>query len=62
MQKVVWWRRFFINLGIQNGCEGAIIVHYDNQATITFTKDQKYYSKTKHIDIKYNYIRDIIAK
>ena len=51
-----------MNLGIQNGCEGAIIIHCDNQVAIAFTKDPKYYSITKYMDTKYNYARDIIAK
>ena len=51
-----------MNLEFQNGCGGAITIQCDNQAVITFTKDPKYYSRTKHIDTKDNYIRDIIAK
>ena len=62
VQEAVQLRRFFINLEIQNDCDVAITVHYDNQATIAFTKDPKYHSRTKHIDTKYNYIRDNIAK
>jgi len=28
---------------------------------MAYTKDPKYHSKTKHIDTKYNFVRDIIA-
>ena len=62
VQEAVWLRRFFGNLGIRGDCVELITVYCDNQATITFTKDPKYYSRTKHIDTKNNYIRDIIAK
>ena len=34
----------------------------NTQAAIAFTKDSKYHSKTKHIDIKYNFMRDIVAQ
>ena len=62
VQKAVWLRRFFGNLGFRNDCEGAITVYCDNQAAIAFTKDPKYHSRTKHIDTKYNYVKDIVAK
>lgn len=51
-----------MNLGIQNGYEGAITIHCNYQAIITSTKDLKYHTRTKHIDTKYNYVRVIIAK
>lgn len=38
-----------------------MILYYDSQAAIAYTKDPKYHSKTKHIDIKYNFVRDIVA-
>ena len=31
-------------------------------AALTYTKDLKYHGKTKHIEIKYHYIRDMVAK
>ena len=62
VQEAVWLRRFFGNLGIRGDCVEPITVHYDNQAAITFAKDPKYHSRTKHNDSKNNYIRDIIAK
>ena len=62
VQEVVWLRRFFGNLGIRGDCVEPITVHCDNQAAISFTNDPKYHGRTKHIDTKNNYIRDIIAK
>ena len=38
-----------------------MILYYDSQAAIAYTKDPKYHSKTKHIDIKYNFMRDVVA-
>ena len=37
-------------------------INCDSQAAIAFTKDPKYHSCTKHIDLKYNFVRDIIAQ
>ena len=62
VQEAVWLRRFFGNLGIQGDCAEPITVHCDNQVALSFTKDPIYHSRTKHIDTKNNYIRDIIAK
>ena len=49
-------------MGIRGDCVEPITVHCDNQAATAFTKDPKYHSRTKHIDTKNNYIRDIISK
>ena len=61
VQEAVWLRRFFMNLGIQSS-NNVVTVYCDNQAAIAFTKDPKFHSRTKHIDTRYNYIRDIITK
>ena len=37
-------------------------VYCNSQAVISFSKDAKYHSKLKHIETKYNFIRDILAK
>jgi hypothetical protein len=31
-------------------------------AALAYAKDPKYHGRTKHIDIRYHYIRDIVAK
>ena len=62
VQEAIWLRRFFGNLGIRGDYVETITIHCDNQAAIAFTKDPKYHGRTKHIDTKNNYIRDIIAK
>ena len=61
VQEAGWLRRFFMNFGIQND-NNAVTVYCDNQATITFLKDPKFHNRTKHIDTRYNYIKDIISR
>ena len=34
----------------------------DSQSSIAYTKDPKFHSKTKHIDIKYHYVKDMITR
>ena len=38
------------------------MIYCDNQDAITYTRDPKFHSRTKHIDSKYHYVRDIIEK
>ena len=40
--------------------EKPTIIFEDNQGSISLAKNPKYHSRTKHIDIKYHYIRDAI--
>jgi hypothetical protein len=39
-----------------------VIVYSDSMAALSYVKDPKYHGKTKHIEIKYHYIRDMAAK
>ena len=61
MQEVVWLKRFLNHLGLNEDVSNSILVNCDSQAAIVFTKDPKYHSRTKHIDIKYNFVRDMVA-
>uniref|UniRef100_A0A803MLN5 Uncharacterized protein n=1 Tax=Chenopodium quinoa TaxID=63459 RepID=A0A803MLN5_CHEQI len=46
------------------GCEQkqATEIFCDNKATIAMTKNPAYHSRTKHIDIRFHYIRSLAAK
>ena len=37
-------------------------IYCDNQATIPFSNNAKYHTELKHIETKYNFVRDILAK
>ena len=39
-----------------------IFIHCDNEAAIAYAKDPKDHKRTKHIDIKYHFVRDMISK
>jgi hypothetical protein len=62
VQEVVWLRRFLNHLGLCENETDLVLVHSDSQTTIAYTKDPKYHSKTKHIDTKYNFVRDMVVK
>lgn len=40
----------------------ATKIYEDNQACISVANDPKEHKKMKHIDVKYNFLRDVIAK
>lgn len=61
VQEAMWLRRLFNHLGIIKNAVNPILINYDGQTAIVFTKDPKYHCKTKHVDTKYNYVRDIVA-
>ena len=61
-QETIWLRRFLQSLKIVKNVFGPTTVYSDSQATIAYVKDPKYHERTKHIDTKNNFIRDIIAR
>ena len=62
VQEVVWLKRFIEDLKIVTDSSRLVIIHCDSQAAISFTKDAKYHSKLKHIETKYNFVREIVAQ
>ena len=39
-----------------------MFINCDSQTTIAYTKDPMFHAKTKHIDIKYNFVKDMVAR
>ncbi|OIT39249.1 retrovirus-related pol polyprotein from transposon tnt 1-94 [Nicotiana attenuata] len=62
VQEAIWLKRFFEHLDITKNSQGPMTLYCDSQAAIAYTKDPKYHSKTKYFDMKYNFVRDIVAR
>jgi len=62
VKEAVWLKRFLVHLKILENAAEPVLVHCDSQAAIAYTKDPKFHGKTKHIDIKYNFVRDMVAR
>ncbi|XP_033508967.1 secreted RxLR effector protein 161-like [Nicotiana tabacum] len=61
-QEVVWLKKFLEHLlDIVENTE-PVLVYCDRDDAISSTKDPKFHCKIKHIDIKYNYARDMVRR
>ena len=54
----VWLKGLFAELC---GVDSCIILFCDRQSAICLTKNQMFHERTKHIDVKYHYVRDVIT-
>jgi hypothetical protein len=58
-KEAVWWRRFLTELGLQP--PGPTVIHSDSQGSIALAKNPDHHDRTKHIDLRYHYIREQLA-
>ena len=58
-KEAIWLKGLFGDL-----CDDVqtTTVFCDSQSAIYLTKDQMYHERTKHIDVRYHFVRDIIAR
>lgn len=62
VQEAVWLRRFFQCLGITAFADEAITIYVDRMEALAYSKGAKYHCRPKHIDIRFHFIRDVIAR
>ena len=55
-QEAIWLRRLFVELKIMK--DKPIKIHQDNQGCIALSKNHMCQQRTKHIDIKYHFVRE----
>jgi hypothetical protein len=58
-KEAVWLKGLFAEFCGDDSC---IKLFCDSQSVIYLTKDQMFHERTKHIDIKYHYVRDVVAR
>ena len=56
-KEYVWLQRLCSSMGL---VQGAIRIDCDSQSEIFLAKNPAYHSKTKHIDVRYHFMRDMI--
>ena len=42
--------------------QGKVVIFSDSQSVIHLSKNPVYHERTKHVDVKYHYVRDQVAK
>ncbi|KAH9779099.1 Integrase catalytic domain-containing protein [Citrus sinensis] len=57
VKEAIWLKGLLGDLGV---IQENIAVFCDNQSAIFLAKNQTYHARTKHIDVKYHYVREII--
>ena len=55
-KEAVWLCKLLRNLN--SGSEKATVIFFDNQSTIRLVKNPEYHKRTKHIGIRYHFIRE----
>ena len=53
--EMIWLKRFLQELGLN---QMEYIVYYDSQSAIDLSKNSMYHARTKHIDVRYHWIRE----
>ena len=56
-KEAIWLERLCSNMGL---VQGSIRIDCDSQSEIFMAKNLAYHSKTKHIDVQYHFMRDMI--
>lgn len=59
VNEAIWLEGLLQEMGINQDC---ISIFCDNQSAIQLTKHQVYHERTKHIDVRLYFIRDIISE
>lgn len=60
VQELVWLRRFLSELKVP--CSEKSFLLCDNQSALKLIRNPEFHQRTKHIDIRYHYIRDLYAQ
>ena len=56
-KEAIWLGRLVTDLGIK---EQTPMLHCDSQSAIQLARNPVYHSKTKHVDVKYHFIREML--
>ncbi|KAF2359734.1 Zinc finger CCHC-type [Trinorchestia longiramus] len=57
-QEAIWLKHFLDDLEFKTG--GPMVVNEDNQSAICLAQNPKYHGRSKDIDIKFHYVRDLV--
>lgn len=58
-KEAIWLRRLLEPMGDNNNC---VKLKIDNQGAIKLAQNPEYHKRTKHIDVRFHYIREIVKE
>ena len=58
-KEMLWMKRFFLELGLS---QEEYIVWCDSQSTLDLSKNTTYHARTKHIDVRFHWLQDVVEK
>ncbi|KAL4561013.1 hypothetical protein LXL04_033173 [Taraxacum kok-saghyz] len=58
-KELIWLKRFLQELGF---LQQEYIIHCDSQSAMDLSKNSMYHSRTKHIDVRYHWLRQAIEE
>jgi hypothetical protein len=56
-KELLWIKKFLQKLGFQ---QEKYVLYYDSQSAIYLSKNSTFHSQSKHIDVRYHWIRDAL--
>ena len=59
VKEAIWLQGLLDDLGVG---QKQVIVFCDSQSAIHLAKNQVYHARTKHIDVRYHFVREIIKE
>lgn len=59
LKEAIWLKGLF---GELDESRNVTTVFCDNQSAIFLAKDQMFHDRTKHIDVRYHFVREVIAR
>nr|GEY72248.1 retrovirus-related Pol polyprotein from transposon TNT 1-94 [Tanacetum cinerariifolium] len=59
VKEAIWLQGLLSKLGIK---QKFVTMHSDSQSAIHITKNQVYHARSKHIDVRYHFIREILEE
>ena len=57
MKEVIWLQGLLDDLGIE---QDLLKINRDSMSAIYLAKNQVYYARTKHIDVRFHFVREIL--
>jgi hypothetical protein len=57
-KEAIWLRQLLSELGIDTS--SPTVLHVDNQSAIAIAKNPEFHDRTKHIDVRYHFLRQVV--